>query len=189
VKTPSRRTIAGVVTVGALLAGGGCGAMSTTQVLKPAQLSDGVSASLGTVQAQALVLVGDKGQPGVLTGAFTNSGNQPVTVTVSGSGASSPVTVQVPAGSVVTLGSSSGQASVVLPALQTAAGALAGIQLSTPASGQVQVQVPVHSPNSLPYYSTETPVPTSSGSATTTPGTTASPTGTETTPEATTSPS
>jgi hypothetical protein len=180
VKTPSRRTIAGVLTVGALLAGGGCGAMSTTQVLKPAQLSDGVSATMGTVQAQSLVVVGDKGQPGVLTGAFTNSGTQPVTVMVSAAGASSPTPVQVPAGSVVTLGSSSGQASVVLPALQTAGGTLTGVQLSTPAGGQVQVQVPVHSTNSLPYYSTETPPTTSSGSATTTPGTTASPSGTDT---------
>jgi hypothetical protein len=186
VKTPSRRTIAGVLTVGALLAGGGCGAMSSTQVLKPAQLSDGVSANVGTVQAQALVVVGDKGQPGVLTGAFTNSSNQPVTVTVSAQGGSSPVPVQVPAGSVVTLGSASGQTSVVLPALQAPAGSLTGIQLSTPAAGQVQVQVPVHSANSLPYYSTETP--TSGGSATTSPGPTSAPTATDTA-EPTTSPS
>jgi len=188
VKTPSRHTLAGVLTVGALLAAGGCGAMSTTQVLKPAQLSDGVSVSMGTVEAQSLVLVGDKGKPGVLTGAFTNSGNQPVTVTVSANGASSPTPVQVPAGSLVTLGSASGQTSVVLPALQSPAGTLTAIQLSTPAGGQVQVQVPVHSTNSLPYYSTETPPSTSGGSATTTPGPTSAPTATDTT-EPTTSPS
>jgi hypothetical protein len=188
VKTPSRRAITGALTVGALLAGGGCEALSPTQVLKPAQLTDAVSATLGTVEAHALVLVGEKGKPALLTGAFTNSGTQPVTVTVSAAGASSPTPVQVPAGSVVTLGSSTGEASVVLPPLQTAAGSLTGIQLSTPAAGQVQVQVPVHSTKSLPYYSTETPPATSNGSATTTPGTTSAPTGTDTL-EPTTSPS
>ena len=186
-KTPRRRTLAGLATVGALLVGSGCSTMSPTQALKPAQLSDGVSARVGNVQAHALVMVGDKGQPGVLTGAITNPGTEPVTVTVSAAGSSSPTPVQVPPGAVVELGSATGDASVVVPALEAAAGTMAPVQLSTPAGGQVQVQVPVHSRESLPYYSTVTPPATSATTGTPTPGTTESPS--TDTAEPTTSPS
>ena len=184
-KTPSRRSLAGVVTAGALLATGGCSMFSATQVLEPAQLSDGVSAKVGDVEAHALVLVGQKGQPGVLTGALTNDSTQPVTVTVAAEGSTTPTAIQVPAGSLVQLGSSG--TSVVVPSVQQDAGAMAGVQLSTPAGGQVQVQVPVL-PRSLPYYSTVTPPTTPGGSATTAPPSTSSPSAADT-ELATTSPS
>ncbi|HKG51025.1 MAG TPA: hypothetical protein VKB14_11335 [Actinomycetales bacterium] len=186
-KTPSRRSLAGVVTAGALLAASGCSMFSGTQVLEPVQLSDGVSATVGDVEAQALVLVGQKGQPGVLTGALVNQGTQPVTVTVAAQGSTAPTPIQVPAGSSVSLGSSGGGASVVIPTVAAEAGAMTDVQLSTPSGGQVRVQVPVL-PTSYPYYSTVTPPTTSGGSATTAPGVTSSPTATDT-DQPTTSPS
>jgi hypothetical protein len=188
VKTPSRRTLSAVVTAGALLAGGGCSMLSGTQVLKPAQLSDGVSTTLGSVEAHALVVVGDKGQPGVLTGALTNSGAQPVTVTVAAQGSTSPTQVQVPAGSSVQLGSAGGGATVVVPSLEQPAGAMTGIQLSSPDGGQLQVQVPVL-PTTYPYYATVTPPSTPGASGTpSVPVPTGSPSGTDT-QQPTTSPS
>jgi len=183
----SRRHLAGVVTVGALLLTGGCSMFSGTQVLEPAQLSDGVSTRVGDVQAQALVIVGDKGQPGVLTGALINSSLRPVTVTVAAQGSTAGTEVRVPAGSSVQLGSSGSGASVVVPSLQAPAGAMTGVQLSTPAGGQVQVRVPVL-PTSYPYYATVTPPTSSGGTPTTAPGVTSSPSGSDT-QEPTTSPS
>lgn len=175
----SRRSLVGVVTVSGLLLTGGCSMFSGTQVLEPAQLSDGVSTTVGDVQAQALVVVGQKGQPGVLIGALINSGAEPVTVTVAAQGSSTGTPVQVPAGSSVQLGGAGAGATVVVPSLQAPAGAMTGVQLSTPAGGQVQVQVPVL-PTSLPYYSTVTPPASSGGTPTTAPGVTSSPSGTDT---------
>ena len=186
-KTSRRRTLPAVVTAGALLATGGCSMFSGTQVLKPAQLSDGVSATVGEVEAHALVVVGDKGKPGVLTGALTNPGPQPVTVSVSAQGSTSPTQVQVPAGSSVELGAAGAGATVVVPSLEQPAGSMTGVQLSSPAGGQVQVQVPVL-PTTYPYYATVTPPATPGSTPTTAPGVTSSPTGSDT-PEATTSPS
>ena len=192
-KILSRRTLLGAVTAGALLAIGGCSSFSTTQVLKPAQLADGVSATLGGLQAHDLVVVGAKGQPGVLVGALTNGTSKPETVSIAVQGSSSPTQVQVPPGSVVQLGTANGATSVVVSSLQAEAGAMTGVQLSTPSGGQVQVQAPVL-PTSLPYYSTVTPPasaqpstqPTPSGSPTATGGSTTSPSATQ---QPTTSPS
>jgi hypothetical protein len=65
---------------------------------------------------------------------------------------------------------------------------MTGVQLSSPAGGQVQVQVPVL-PTTYPYYATVTPPATPGGSApTTAPGVTSSPTATDT-QQPTTSPS
>jgi hypothetical protein len=140
------------------------------------------------VEAHDLVVVGDKGKPGVLTGALTNPGPQPVTVTVTAQGSTSPTEVQVPAGSSVQLGAANAGATVVVPSLQQPAGAMTGVQLSSPAGGQVQVQVPVL-PTSYSYYSTVTPPATPGGSApTTAPGVTSSPSATDT-QQPTTSPS
>jgi hypothetical protein len=186
VKTPSRRSLAGVVTACAVLATSGCSMLSGTQVLEPAQLSDGVSATVGGVEAHALVMVGQKGQPGVLSGALTNPGTEPVLVSVTAQGATTPTQVQVPAGSSVRLGGTNADAAAVGPAVQVlvpsvpvAAGAMAGVQLETPAGGQVQVQVPVV-PTSLPYYATVTPSTTPAGTPTTVPGVTSSPSGADT---------
>ena len=186
-KTLSRRTFAGVVTAGVLLATGGCSMFSGTQVLEPAQLSDGVSTDLGEVHAGALVVVGDKGQPGVLTGALTNDGAQPVTVTIGAEGLTTPTQVQVPAGSLVRLGAQGADGVVVIPSLAVPAGAMTNVQLSSPAAGQVQVQVPVLSTD-LPYYATVTPPSGATGAPTTVPGVTESPSATDT-QEPTTSPS
>jgi hypothetical protein len=178
--------VSAVVTAGALLAGGGCSMLSGTQVLKPAQLSDGVSATVGQVQAHALVVVGDKGKPGVLVGALTNDATQPVTVTVAAQGSTTPTQVTVPAGSSVQLGTAG--ATVVVPSLAQPAGSMTGVQLSSPAGGQVQLQVPVL-PTSYPYYATVTPPASPGGSVSTSvPVPTSSPSQTDT-QQPTTSPS
>jgi hypothetical protein len=186
VNIPSRRTLVGTLTVGALLGSGGCSMLSPDTVLGPGQqLSDGVSAQVGDVEAQSLVVVGSKGRPGVLSGAIVNPGPQPVTVQVSAAGSSSPTPVQVPAGSSVTLGGAGSRASVVIPTLDAEAGATTSVQLSTPAGGQVQVQVPVL-PTTFDYYSTVTP--SSGATPSSVPGVTSSPSATDT-QQPTTSPS
>ena len=110
-----------------------------------------------------------------------------MTVTVAAQGSTSPTQVQVPAGSSVELGAAGAGATIVVPSVEQPAGSMTGVQLSSPAGGQVQVQVPVL-PTSYSYYATETPPATPGSTPTTAPGVTSSPTGTDT-PEATTSPS
>ncbi len=170
---PARRTLA-VLGLAALPVLTGCG-LSPTGTNQPYDPSDGVSASVGSVQVRNLLVVGSQAdQPGVVSGVLLNDGAQAVTVQVS-SGSTAPVAVQVPAGGSVQLGAPGATAAssvapqvavVQLPTLGQPAGAVVALNLSSTSGGTTTVNVPVVAA-ALEYASitpsaAPTPVPASS---------------------------
>ena len=167
-KRPNRRGLATLAMAGALPVLAGCGA-SPVGTGTPDNLSDGVSASVGAIQARNLLLVGSAaGQPALVSGVLLNDTGAAITVSLS-TGEAQAVSVDVPAGSSVLLGASTSDpaatpvvgvasnAVVQFESLAQPAGALAPLRLSTPGGGTTTVQVPVL-PATL-QYATITPNP------------------------------
>lgn len=163
------RALTTLVMAGGLLALTGCGP-SPAGTTTPYDPSDGVSASVGSIQARNLLIVGsDADQPGVVSGVLINDAQTPVTVNIATSDAAQ-VPVDVPAGGSVLLGSQSATAGsgeattavVQFASLSQPAGAVVPLSLSTTAGGTTTVQVPVLPPT-LEYASI---TPTSAATAT-----------------------
>lgn len=167
---PARRlaalALAGVLPV---LTACGTSPVGTTKQYDP---SDGVSASVGSIQARNLLVVGSAAnQPGVLSGVLLNSGGTAVTVSLAAGAAGSgqPVTVEVPAGGSVLMGAATAQPSatpgpgtpgaavVQFASLPVPAGAVVPLSLSSKEGGTTTVTVPVL-PATL-EYATITPTP------------------------------
>jgi len=151
-----RAVVAGSVVVGAVLLAG-CSVTSPAQTQRRYVPADGVPASVGPVEARDLVVVAaKKGAPGVLSGALTNTGDQPVTVgfltreeaeSASGSPAAG-ATVELKAREQKQL------TQVVLKQVPVIPGAMTGVVLVTD-RGRTLVNVPVLPPQG--YYATVTP--------------------------------
>ncbi len=135
-----------VIAVSTLAAG--CTAMSPVQTTKTMSLGDGVKVDLGEVQVRNLAVVSDeKGGPATVTGAVENSGDEPVTLTVSvGQGES--VSAEVEPGTVVVL-SGDGK-KLTLPKVDAAPGDTTELQVGTSPSDAAPVSVPVLAPHN--YY-------------------------------------
>ncbi len=73
------RALALAAAVSALSA---CGYFSQTTTELDYNPSDGVSASVGAVGARNLLVVGDKGSEGLVSGALVNTGTSDATVTI-----------------------------------------------------------------------------------------------------------
>lgn len=151
---PSRKGLTVLVLAAAVSALPACGALSQTTTTLNYDAADGVSAQLGDVQAKNLVVVGDKGADGLLSGALVNTGQSDVAVTIATKGLTQSTQITVPPGQLVTLGSGSNEKSVVVSNV-AAPGSLVQVTLSTPSGGQVQTQVPVVLPRF--DYATVTP--------------------------------
>jgi hypothetical protein len=152
---PSRqgaRALALAAVVAALPACGYCSDTTTELDYEPA---DGVSAQVGDVLARNLVVVGDKGSEGLVSGALVNTGTSDQTVTIETKGSPQPVQISLSPGQLVTLGSGTDQKSVVVGNLSQAPGSLMPVTLSSPAGGDVVTNVPVLAPRF--EYSTVTP--------------------------------
>jgi hypothetical protein len=121
----------------------GCSALSPTTTDENYDAAEGVTANLGTVVARDLLVVGSKGQEGLLSGALVNNGQDDTTVTIETKGQPQPVTVDVPSGQLVTLGSGADQTNVVVGNLTVDAGALLDVTMSSPKGGSVVTGVPV----------------------------------------------
>lgn len=128
----------------------GCGQLSnpyTTELHYDA--ADGVSASLGDLEAADLLIVNDgKSSSGKLSGLVYNSGNNDSQLTISVGGSQQQVTI--PAGKSVRLdGKTNGNDNATVPAvtLSSLDGAKVGDQvqatLKTNAGGSTQVDIPV----------------------------------------------
>lgn len=164
--TSRRRALVAFALVAALPLLAGCGILSPTTTTINYDPSDGVTAQVGDVLARNLLVVGDKGTAGLVSGALVNTGAADAAVTIQVSGQVQPVTVTVPPGQVVLLGGGADQTSVVVAAMPAAAGALMPVKLSSPAGGTVDASVPVLPPR-LEYTTvTPTAVPTAPSSAT-----------------------
>jgi hypothetical protein len=142
----------------AALALGGCSTLSPTTTSNPRSYGVGLDTSVGSVQALGLVLVGERGKTGVLSGAFVNTGTKPELVLVRFDPQSEGTQVKVPAGTLVTVGGAASQVQLSTPALTQPAGTQEPILLSTSTGGNVQVSVPRTSATG--DYAEVTPSPT-----------------------------
>jgi hypothetical protein len=146
------RALALAAAVSALSA---CGYFSQTTTELDYNPSDGVSASIGDVGARNLLVVGNKGSEGLVSGALINNGTTDTTVTISAEGSPQPVQISVAPGQLISLGSGPDQRSVVVGDLKQAAGSVLKLTLSSPQGGEVPVTVPVLAPQF--EYATVTP--------------------------------
>lgn len=156
-KRTSHRALLTVLTVTPLLLATSCGTFSPTTTTSTYEVTDGVAAHLGDVDADNILVVGKQGSAGVVSGALVNRGTQTVTVTVSTEGAAAPVAVPVPPGTLVKLGGQGSEAVVVVAELKAAAGTLMPVQFSSPPGGVIVVRAPVLPPDL--EYATVTPPP------------------------------
>ena len=158
--TPRRwtRRLTALAAAAALPLLSACSVFSPATTAYPFNASDGVNVDLGQLHAANLLVVGtEKGGQGVLSGALFNKGTEDITVAVSTEGAPTPVTIEVPAQRMVRLtaasatataasgatGSANTDATVLVPSLPVAPGAVMTVQIATRSGGQTQVTVPV----------------------------------------------
>lgn len=152
---PRRQGVRALALAAAVSALSACGTFSQTTTALDYNPSDGVSATVGDVGARNLLVVGDKGREGLVSGALVNTGPNDATVTITAPGSPQPVQVSVPPGQAVSLGSGTDQRSVVVGDLKQPAGSMVKLTLSSPQGGQVAVDVPVLAPTG--EYATVTP--------------------------------
>jgi hypothetical protein len=193
VKHRLRSAAAVAISVVSLSGVAGCAVFSPPTVLRPYVPSDGLSATVGDVSVRnALIVAGAVDQPGVVSAALVNSGEQAaqVTVTVDTGSAPTSSTFTVGPGTSFTIGSGSGAANLTggdvesdttgwmqVPTVTEVPGALVPVTFAT--GGQTaSLNAPVVRPCFA--YAELTPTPSAS------PGATA---GAAATPSATPSPS
>lgn len=170
-KRPSRRGLVTLALAGSL--GATIGLLPACSTLSPVTTqtsyapSDGVNAKLGDIAAENLLIVGEKGSNGVLSGALINRASTAVEVTIAVKGQPQPVKVTLPADDLVKVGGASRQSQVVVGDLAQRAGTLLTVTLSTPSGGSVEVQVPVLTATGAysTVTATATPTPTVSPTA------------------------
>jgi hypothetical protein len=146
VMRPSRRGLVALAVAGSMALLSSCAAFSPITTDENYDAADGVTANLGGIVARDLLVVGEKGKEGLLSGALANNGPNDTKVTIQTKGQPQPVTVNVPSGGLVTLGSNPDQTSVVVGNLTVDAGSLLDVTLSSPTGGQVVTPVPVLAP-------------------------------------------
>ncbi len=157
------------------LALAGCSTFSPTTTSAPRAYGEGVNTTIGPVSAQALVLVGEVGKPGLLSGALVNSGQSAEVLEFRFSADEAPIKLTIPAGQLVTLnGTGKNSAEVLVPAMDKPAGAEQAILISSKRYGNIQVSVPVVSATGdyatlTPKPSPTTSRPSPSGTATSSP--------------------
>ena len=95
---PSRRGLVALALVGSMTLLSSCAAFSPITTNENYDAADGVTANVGSVVARDLLVVGDKGKEGLLSGALVNNGTQDAQVTITAKGQPQPVTVDVPGG-------------------------------------------------------------------------------------------
>jgi len=140
VKHRLRSAAAVAISVVSLSGVAGCAVFSPPTVLRPYVPSDGLSATVGDVSVRnALVVSGSEGQPGVVSAALVNSGEQAAQVTVTVDTGSSPTssTFTVGPGTSFTIGSGSG------------VGDLSGTDVESDTTGWMQVPTVTEVPGTL----------------------------------------
>ncbi|GAB3589509.1 hypothetical protein GCM10027446_02130 [Angustibacter peucedani] len=152
---PSRRGLAALALAAPLPLLGACAYLSPSSTETDYDAANGVTATVGDVLARDLVVVGDKGGEGLVSGALVNTGKADAAVTIETKGQPQPVKVTVPPGGLVRLGSGTDDTSVVVGDLAQGAGSLLEVTLSSPSGGSVVTSVPVVLPRF--EYATVTP--------------------------------
>lgn len=152
---PSRKGARALALAAALAALSACSTLSDTTTELDYEPADGVAAQVGDVLARNLVVVGDKGSEGLVSGALVNTGASDQTVTIETKGSPQPVQISLSPGQLITLGSGTDQRSVVVGSLTQAPGTMVKVTLSSPTGGEVTANVPVLAPRY--EYATVTP--------------------------------
>lgn len=157
-RTHRSTTAAGVALVGVLATVlSGCSATNQITTAQVYSASDGVRASLGDLTAENLLVIsGGTDDPGALQGAFTNHGDDALTVTITSDGEQAGK-VRVQAGATQLLGGTHGE-DVVFDT-QAAPGSLTTLTIETGEGGSQDVQVPVLD-GTLPEYADLVPTAT-----------------------------
>lgn len=159
---PALRALAGAGALTATVGLTGCAALSEQTTDLQYDPADGVSASVGPVTMQDLLVVASKkGESGRLSGMAVNAADAEKQLSVS-AGSGGGKQLKVPAQGAVRLdGATSGNSipgqsptAVTLPAVDVEPGRSMPITFSTPGAGDVTVQVPVILDQS-PYGDTE----------------------------------
>lgn len=155
---PSRlaKALLALTSAGAVLLGG-CSVFSPSTTSVNASYGAGVTTVVGSIQARNLVVVGEKGGEGLLSGALVNGGPGTQTVTVQTEEQPQPVKIEVAAGALVTLGPDGSGATIVVGELKQSPGTSIQVTVSTPTGGSVQSLVPVVAPTG--EYASVTPTP------------------------------
>jgi len=142
------------VAVGALLVLSACSATNPITSQKPYNASDGVRVVAGDVTADnLLVLTEAQGAPGTVTGAVTNHGTDPGSVTLTFG--TDEATFPLQAGETVLLGGASGEV-VELASVDVAPGGVLPVVVTSGSAGATQASVPVLD-GTLPEYASQVP--------------------------------
>lgn len=174
-----RSAAAVAISVVSLSGVAGCAVFSPPTVLRPYQPSDGLSTTVGDVSVRnALVVSGSAGQPGVVSAALVNSGEQAAQVTVTVDTGSTPTssTFTVAPGTSFTIGSGGGAANLTggdvesdttgwmqVPTVTEVPGALVPMTFAT-GGATASLDAPIVRPCFA--YANLTPTPSAGGSAT-----------------------
>lgn len=160
------RSGAALVAASALALGlSGCSLFAVHQTLHPYDASDGVSVTVGDVRIINALVFTEDGQDGNFAGAAVNTGSDDVDLTLQylSDGDKVNVDIEVPAGETVHFGGEDAQ--VLLPAIDTAPGALLKIYFQYADKPGKQIEVPVLDTELEEYDGllpspTPTPIPT-----------------------------
>ncbi|MET4079372.1 hypothetical protein ABIB53_002557 [Janibacter sp. UYMM211] len=143
------RARAGAAALLAVAATTGCSYTSPFQTDETMSLGDGVPVDIGDLELRNLVVVsGEEGGEGTLTGTAVNTGSKDVQLQVAVADGGEPVTADVPPGEVVLLGE--GSDAVKLSKVPAPPGAMAEMTVATGSSDVTPVSVPVLPPTG--YY-------------------------------------
>lgn len=145
----TRRLAAALLLTGAAALGvGACSPITTMNVYAP---SDGVRGDLGTqIRVENLMILSPaEGAEGTVLGAVVNQATSPVDVTLTIDGVSGGIQLNVPAQETLLL--SPDHEVVSLPTVPVRPGAVTSVQISTPESGSITLDVPVLD-GTLPEY-------------------------------------
>lgn len=154
----------------------GCSYASPAVITTPYAASDGTNAELGAIKFRNFLIVSEaKGKPGVVVGALTTDGAEPVAVQLSvlGTAGGSPLaqaTAMARPGQLTGIGSGGDAVRLQIENVPVLPGAVLTLHAQTPAGG-TEFSLPVVLPTN--EYTTLTPVPSSS--PTSTPGASAVP--------------
>ena len=145
----TRRLAAALLLTGATALGvGACSPITTMNSYAP---SDGVRGDLGTqLRVENLMILSPaEGAEGVMLGALVNETTSAVDVSLAVEGVSGGQQLSVPAQDTLLLGPD--HEAVTIPAVPVPPGAVVSVQVSTPESGSVALDVPVLD-GTLPAY-------------------------------------
>ena len=180
----ARIAVSVALAAGLLVGTTGCTFFSEQATLKPYDPSDGVGASVGSVDIRnAILLTKNDGKSASLLVDFINQGDSPVAMSIQYTSKSGKTTIvkALPANGVRSFGGGNGEQQLQLANVKTVPGKLFPVYFQYGSATGKQVMVPVLDGSQAEYHSLlPTPKPTPKTTPTNIPGATLTPTPTPT---------